>query len=109
MIRNGYLDLPLLLKYRFGEMFYGLAGAQPALLISSAVVIEENGNKATVKGNDLGDLYKSFDFAGVVGFGVDLDAGFHVQTTYEHGFSNISEIADEAYNRGFKLTIGKSF
>ncbi len=109
VVRNGYLDLPLLLNYRFGERFYGLAGVQPSFLVSPAIVLEENGNKVTVNGKDVADLYKGFDFAGVIGFGVELNAGLHVQTTYEHGVSNISEIADTAYNRGFKLTVGKSF
>jgi hypothetical protein len=109
VVRNGYLDLPLLLNYSFGEKFYALAGAQPSFLVSPTLVVEANGDKITVSGDDLGDLYRGFDFAGVIGFGVELSAGMHIQTTYEHGFSNITELPDATYNRGFKLTIGKSF
>ena len=109
VIRNGYLDIPLLLKIKAAEKFYILAGAQPAFLISPAIIVEENGNKITVNGSDVSGLWKGFDFAGVLGLGVELVAGMHLQTTYEHGFVNISEISDSAYNRGFKLTLGKSF
>lgn len=109
VIRNGYLDLPLLLKIKSGKKFYLLAGAQPSFLISPAVVLEQNGNKVVVNGNDVSELWKGFDLAGVVGLGIELGGGMHLQTTYEHGVTNVSEISDSAYNRGIKLTIGKSF
>jgi len=109
VIRNGYLDLPLLLKIKSGEKFYLLGGVQPSFLISPAIVLEENGNKVVVNGSDVSELWKGFDFAGVIGLGVEVGAGMHIQTTYEHGFSNISEISESVYNRGFKLTVGKSF
>jgi hypothetical protein len=109
IVRNGYLDIPLLLKINSGKKFYLLAGPQPSFMISSAVVLENNGNKLTVNGSEIGDLWKGFDLAGVIGLGIELGPGFHLQTTYEHGFTNISEISEAVYNRGFKLTMGKSF
>ncbi len=109
VLRNGYLDLPLLLKIHTGDMFYLLAGAQPSLMISSAVILDNNGNKVTVNGSEVRELWKDADLAGVIGIGVDLGAGINVQTTYEHGFINISEISGEIYNRGLKLSIGKTF
>jgi hypothetical protein len=109
IVRNGYLDVPLLLKFNGGKKFYLLAGAQPSFMISSAVVLENNGNKVTINGSEIGDLWKGFDLAGVIGVGIELGAGFHLQTTYEHGFTNISELSESVYNRGSKLTMGKSF
>ncbi len=109
VVRNGYLDLPLLLKIHTGNTFYLLAGAQPSVMISSAVILDNNGNKVTVNGSEIRELWKDADLAGVIGIGVKVGAGINVQTTYEHGFINISEISEEIYNRGLKLSIGKTF
>jgi hypothetical protein len=109
VVRNNYIDLPLLLKFRSGKTFYLLAGAQPSFMISSAVVLGDGKNKVAINGSDIRDLWKGFDFAGVIGLGVEVGAGMYIQTTYEHGFANVSEISESVYNRGFKLTVGKSF
>ncbi|WP_111672738.1 porin family protein [Algoriphagus litoralis] len=109
VFRNGYLDLPLLFNIKTGENFYLLAGAQPSFLISSAAVLGDGENKVTVNGSEIRDLWKGVDFAGVLGLGLKLSDKMHIQTTYEHGFANISEISDQVYNRGIKLTLGKTF
>ncbi|GMQ28206.1 porin family protein [Algoriphagus confluentis] len=108
-VRNGYLDLPLLFKFQGGEKFYFLAGAQPSFLMSSAIILGDGDNKITIDGSDTRDLWKSSDFAAVVGFGLNLGTQMHLQTTYEHGFANISEISDDVFNRGFKLSVGRTF
>jgi hypothetical protein len=108
-IRNGYLDIPLLLKYQGAGNLFILAGAQPSFLMSSALIVGNGDNKVTVDGKDTRDLWKGTDFAAVVGFGFNLGSQMNIQTTYEHGFANVSEFSDTVYNRGFKLSIGKSF
>lgn len=108
-IRNGYLDIPLLLKYQSAGNFFILAGAQPSFLMSSALIVGNGDNKVTVDGNDTRELWKGTDFAAVVGFGFNLGSQMNIQTTYGHGLSNVSEFSDSVYNRIFKLSIGKNF
>jgi hypothetical protein len=107
--RHSYLDLPLLLKFQSGESLYLLGGAQPSLLISSALVSGAGKNKTVFRVNDVSEFSKGFDFAGVIGLGMDIGSGMHIQATYEHGFTNISKSIFSAFNRSFKLTFGKSF
>lgn len=108
--RNSYIDLPLLFNLRTGGKFYFLAGAQPSIRISSAFVYKDGSEYITInRGKFFGDQWKEFDLAGVIGLGIELGQGLHLQTTYEHGFTNVSEIYDSVYNRGFKLTLGKTF
>ncbi|MGY6744366.1 MAG: porin family protein [Cecembia sp.] len=107
-LRNDYLDFPLLLKLRTGETFYVFVGPQPSFLLNSALVFEEPGNKVTLKGGALTDLWLGFDFAAVLGFGINIKRGFGVQLSYEHGVTNISK-DDNLFNRGFKLSFHKSF
>lgn len=107
--RFGFLDLPLLLKFRSGNSFYLLAGAQPSLMISSSLASGKGKNKFIDRGRQISALWKAYDLAAVIGLGVDLGAAMHLQTTYEHGFIDISEVLNSAFNRGFKLTIGKTF
>ena len=107
-VRNDYLDFPLLLKLRTGETFYVFVGPQPSFLLSSALVLEEAGNKVTIDGSEIKDLWNGFDFAAVLGFGVNIQKGLGVQLSYEHGLTNISE-GDNLFNRGFKLSFHKSF
>ncbi|WP_291778611.1 porin family protein [Cecembia sp.] len=107
-VRNDYLDFPLLLKLRTGESFYVFVGPQPSFLLSSALVLEEAGNKVTIDGSEIKDLWNGFDFAAVLGFGVNIQKGLGVQLSYEHGLTNISE-GDNLFNRGFKLSFHKSF
>ncbi|WP_194774178.1 porin family protein [Pararhodonellum marinum] len=108
-IRNGYLDIPLLLKFQVAEQFFLFFGPQPSFLLASAFEIKDGNNNITISGSEAKNLWKDFDFAGVVGFGSNFGDGFNIQLSYEHGFANISDISDSFYNRGFKLSLGKSF
>jgi hypothetical protein len=107
--RNTYLDIPLLLKFDTNNSFFYFVGAQPSVLLSSAVIIRENGNKVSFDGPDIRELFKGFDFAGIIGFGFHLGKGINSQLSYEHGFSNISDVGGVNYNRGVKLSLGKTF
>jgi hypothetical protein len=108
-LRNSYLDLPLLLKFNAGETAYLFIGAQPSILVNATVIVRENGNKVTVDGKDVRDLYEGFDFAGIIGFGFNLGQGMNLQVNYDHGFANISAAGGSSYNRGIKFSLGKTF
>jgi hypothetical protein len=108
MVRNDYLDFPLLLKLRTGKTFFVFVGPQPSFLLNSALVFEDPETKMIIKGSELMDLWKGFDFAAVLGFGVDVQKGLGIQLSYEHGLANVSD-NDNIFNRGFKLTFSKRF
>ena len=109
-LRNDYLDVPLLFRYQTNEVFYVFAGPQPSLLLSSAVTVDGFGSKITITGSDAKELWKNFDFAAVVGFGVNVFKGFGAQLSYEHGLMNVSnEDSGTFFNRGFKLSVNKTF
>ncbi|MHA7131130.1 porin family protein [Algoriphagus namhaensis] len=109
VIRKGYLDLPLLLKVTTSDKLFLLFGAQPSFLISSSLRLGDGQNQVIINGQDLEDLWEGFDAAVVIGLGTNLSSDLTLQATYEHGFVNISELSDDIYNRGIKLTLGKNF
>lgn len=107
--RNSYLDIPLLVKYNASKSVFLLFGAQPSFLLNSVRVIRSNGDKIVDEREVLRDSYNTFDLAGIVGLGANMGLGFNVQLTYEHGLTNITSDSSTEFNRGFKLSIGKSF
>lgn len=109
LVRNGYLDIPLLFNFEMGERFSIISGPQPSFLLSSAMIFGEGNNKITVKGSDAKSLWKSTDIAGVLGLGYSSSKKFQIQLIYEHGFANISEISNSVYNRALKTTFKAYF
>lgn len=107
-VRNDYLDIPLLLRFHTGNV-YLIGGIQPAALLSSFIILDHNGNKLTMDGKDVRDLWETVDLPVVVGVGTGLPKGFNLQLTYDYGFINISKVSPKVNNRGFKLSLGKNF
>ena len=79
----GYINLPILLKYK-SEGFSAFAGPQIGYLVTAKV--KDGGKKADAK-----DQFKSTDFSGVVGAGYTLSNGFGFDARYQVGLSNISK------------------
>lgn len=107
-LRNDYLDIPLLLRYHIGNA-YLIGGIQPSVMLSSYIIINDNGNKVTLDGRDVKELWQTLDLPIVIGVGTLLPREFNIQLTYEHGFVNISEVSSQVFNRGLKLSLGKNF
>ncbi|WP_114751622.1 outer membrane beta-barrel protein [Pleomorphovibrio marinus] len=106
--RNDYLDIPLVLKGNVSEVLFVFFGIQPSLLIKPVAIIDDGSNRITVGGDEIRDLYKEFDFAGIIGLGFNLPLGLSTQVSYEHGFTSIFENG-EIFNRGIKLSLSKLF
>ena len=108
-VKNNYIDAPLLLRYNLLGPINIFGGLQPSVLVSSALILDERGNKDRLSGRDVKSLWQDFDFASVVGVGAEVFKGFNVQVSYDHGLVNVSEISNAVSNRGFKFSVGKSF
>lgn len=109
LVRNGYLDIPLLFDFQLGERFSIIGGPQPSFLLSSAMIFGEGDTKITIKGAEAKALWKDTDIAGVLGLGYRTSNTFQVQLIYEHGFANVSEISNSVYNRAIKTTVKAFF
>ncbi|WP_051315066.1 porin family protein [Algoriphagus terrigena] len=109
LVRNGYLDIPLLFDFQLGERFSIIGGPQPSFLLSSAMIFGEGDTKITVKGAEAKALWKDTDIAGVFGLGYSPSKTLQIQLIYEHGFANISEISNSVYNRAIKTTVKAYF
>jgi hypothetical protein len=107
--RNSYLDVPLLMKYDASKTVFFIVGAQPSFLLNASRVYTNNDEKIVDDRDAIREFHNAFDFAGILGIGFNTIQGINFQLTYEHGFANISAIGDRELNRGFKLSIGKSF
>lgn len=79
----GYINLPVLLKYK-SQGFSVFAGPQIGYLVFAKA--KNNGKKEDVK-----DQFKSTDFSAVIGAGYTLTNGFGFDARYQFGISNISK------------------
>ncbi|MGY6741570.1 MAG: porin family protein [Cecembia sp.] len=107
--RNSYLDIPLLLKYDASKLVFFLIGVQPSFLLNSELIIQSDEGKSVNNSTSIKDSYNDFDFAAIIGLGFNLGLGINLQLNYEHGLANISAYGGSNFNRGFKLSLGKTF
>lgn len=117
-----YLDIPLLVKYRFSPAAEGsaylVAGPSVGFLIDNSMSNDLLG--FTVK-YDLDLNYKKADFGGVVGLGYEMPVrgkvkGF-IEATYRQGFTNTiddigilkvdSKTSNFGFSAGLSMPIGK--
>lgn len=117
-----YIDIPLLLQYKFSPAAEGsaylVAGPSIGFLVDNSM--SNNLLGYTIK-YDLDLNYKKTDFAGVIGLGYEMPVrgkikGF-VEATYRHGFTNAidnigilkvdSKTSNFGFSAGLSMPIGK--
>ncbi|WP_378188230.1 porin family protein [Aquimarina sp. W85] len=85
-----YLNVPVLLKYKFAKVLSIEAGPQFGFVVNDDV---KNGAKP-----------ESFDFSGAVGAGVEISS-FFAQIRYNIGFTEVVENFD-GKNSAFQISVG---
>lgn len=92
-----YINLPVLLQFMTGSGFRLQTGPQVGLLITAK-------SKVNDTETDVDDNYKTPDFSWSFGASYVTMKGFGVDARYNHGISNINDIAGNKYkNRVFQL------
>lgn len=79
----GYINLPILVKYK-KDGFSAFLGPQISYLLSAK-------SKSGGDSEDDKDEFKSTDFSGVIGVGYTLTNGFGLDARYQLGLSNIAK------------------
>ncbi len=100
VVRVNYLQLPILLKYDIKNWINIHIGPQVGLKIWEW---EDN--------TDFETNFNTFDFAGVLGLGVNITNNFFVDLRYALGLSNVlddegASISLDGKNRNIQLSIG---
>ncbi|MFL1895597.1 porin family protein [Aquimarina sp. 2-A2] len=85
-----YLNVPILLKYKFAKLFSIEAGPQFGFVVNDD--FKDGGEP------------ESFDFSGAVGAGVEISS-FFAQVRYNIGFTDVVDGA-EAKNATFQVSVG---
>lgn len=85
-----YLNVPILLKYKFAKVFSIEAGPQFGFVVNDDF---KNGAEP-----------ESFDFSGAVGAGVEISS-FFAQVRYNIGFTDVNENFD-GKNATFQVSVG---
>lgn len=119
--RFNYLEAPLLMKAKFGsEQVKGFVMAGPALgyAMNGQVRTQSSGILEFQLSDNSIDLdainYERFEFSGVVGAGVQIDAGFGSITLdgrFQQGITELYDIplvSERVRNRGFAINAGIS-
>ncbi len=99
-LRVNYIQLPVILKYNFTNVFNVQLGPQAGIKIWEW---EDNQNGNT----DFG----TFDFAAVAGIGVNITDNFFVDLRYAFGLSNVFDDKDliidlDGKSRNIQLSVG---
>ena len=100
----GYLDVPLLLKYKTHHVFFE-AGPQFAALLGATGTLETS--TSTVE-EDNKSSFQSFDAGYVAGVGVQDTNGLLLGVRYNGGLANVSS-GYQARNSSFQLYLGYVF
>lgn len=101
-----YVDVPLLVRLKFGEGFNVFGGPQVSFLAKSKFEGDFGGSTVSLDT----DSVKETDAALVFGVGYNLPKGLNIQGSYDYGFTPIFKNSDaDVYNRGFKLSLGYTF
>lgn len=80
----GYINVPVLLKYKTASGFFVEAGPQAGFLLSAKV-------KSEGVSTDIKDSFKSTDIAGVFGLGYMSPLNIGVDARYNLGFTNLDK------------------
>jgi opacity protein-like surface antigen len=105
--KYNYLTLPVLLKYRFKDIGFGMyAGPQLGFVVNASSHL--NGKKTDIK-----ELTTKNDFAAVAGLDYRFENNFRIDFRYQYSFFNtLKTVASDNYknqNRVFSVTIGYVF
>lgn len=101
-----YVDVPLLLRLKFGDGFNLFGGPQVSFLVNSKFEGDFAGSTVSLNTNNI----KETDAGLVFGLGYNLPKGMNIQGSYDYGFTPIFKNSDaDVYNRGFKLSLGYTF
>lgn len=101
-----YVDVPLLLRLKFGDGFNVFGGPQVSFLVNSKFEGDFAGSTVSLNTNNI----KETDAGLVFGLGYNLPKGMNIQGSYDYGFTPIFKNSDaDVYNRGFKLSLGYTF
>ncbi|WP_291783565.1 porin family protein [Cecembia sp.] len=98
----GYIDIPILARYRFADMFNVFAGPQGSLLVSRNYTL--NGNVSQTM-----EVLRGYDIAGVLGAGVDLPYDINLQISYDLGLVSLNYFDVNVKNRVFKFSVARRF
>lgn len=120
--RMHYLEMPLNLKYGFGQgNISGYVRAGPVLgyAMSGTVTARINSivdiKVAEIDVDPGGSLYNAWELGGVAGAGVEFhtrSGRFFLDASYSHGFTDIlnEPVVDlRGYNRGFGIGVGYTY
>lgn len=96
----GFINLPVLVKYSFGESkFSAFAGPQLGFLLS-----------AKAGDTDIKDMINGTNFSGVFGTGYQFTSNLGVNLRYQLGLSNLSKVDGfESKSNVFGISVGYSF
>jgi hypothetical protein len=116
-VRMNTLEIPVLAKYSFdlsGTKAYLIIGPEMSFLLSVKAVntrIESTGE--TISKADVTGSFRGSDFAGVIGFGIELQKELSVEIRYRSGFTSINYIRSRSYSdfclNALSLNVGYSF
>lgn len=120
--RLHYIDMPLMLKYKFGEgsvQPYLKAGPTLGYAVSGTVTTRINSiidiKVAEIDLNPQGELYNAFEIGGMVGAGIEIPTAsgkFFVDASFSHGFTDVLDepvIDLRVKNRAIGVGIGYAF
>lgn len=85
-IKNDYLNIPILFKGYVYEGFNLFAGPQLGFKVSSKIKASQSGT--SISTSEGSDLFKTVDFAIVIGSGYQSPMGFLVSLNYNIGLAN---------------------
>lgn len=93
-----YILLPFLMNFYLNDQVFAQLGVQPGILVG-----------ADVNGQSVIDQLNTFDFAGALGLGVDLEQ-FILNARYNYGFTTTSKQSTGHFpNMVFQLSAGIKF
>lgn len=105
----GYINVPVLAKYKFPTTRLSVyVGPQAGFLVSAKDHLES----VSV---DVKDYFKKFDFSGVYGleyyFPLNTSSSITVNARYQTGFTNVVKESEDVSvkNHGFTFTVGYRF
>ena len=111
--RLHYIDVPILLKAKFGQVFVE-AGPQAGVLVRANAKFDDGSSNSDVANKDAFNLV---DFGYVAGLGYQSTSGPMVGVRYNGGFTNVDQsnvvngqsIQAKARNSAFQLYVGYMF
>jgi Outer membrane protein beta-barrel domain len=115
-----YVDMPLAIKYKFGNTegvhFYAMGGANLGYAVSGDIsssvklLIDINVNKTAI--NMTSSNYQRFEVGGIAGVGMNVPVGngnFYIDARYNRSFQDVYEVpivGAKVRNQGFGIGLG---